>query len=77
MVLCPSCGVSNIDGVPICPHHTMVDQEWSRSNRAWCDFFHRGIVPAAEPSGLVDSCGNPINLGYIDGTWAPVDPANL
>ena len=46
MSLCVSCGVMNPDGVEVCPHHHNVyGDDWAASNRVWCDFFHRGIVP--------------------------------
>ncbi len=25
-------------------YHADGDTQWSRDNRAWCDFFHRGVV---------------------------------
>lgn len=42
---CPACGLDNV-GRDLCVHHhTVYGDDWAASNRIWCDFFHRGIVP--------------------------------
>ena len=49
--VCASCALQLI-GIdpdnPICPHHHMsgFPENWAARNRIWCDFFHRGRIPA-------------------------------
>lgn len=46
---CAMCGVQLLEGA-LCPHHEAVfNRRWASGNKAWCDFFHRGIVGAASP----------------------------
>jgi hypothetical protein len=46
MAFCASCGLALRGDLWLCPHHHLVyGDEWAESNRIWCDFFHRGLVP--------------------------------
>ncbi|HYE89547.1 MAG TPA: hypothetical protein VEA38_00950 [Terriglobales bacterium] len=54
-VHCPSCAAAN-PGAALCPHHVMKEDEWATLNRAYCDFFHRGVAlpfVAGEPEASV------------------------
>ena len=44
MSLCTSCGLSVPGDLALCVHHHTIHDDWAASNRAMCDFFHRGIV---------------------------------
>ncbi len=46
MSLCASCGLEIIDGSELCRHHVPLADDWARSNRIMCDFFHRRRLPA-------------------------------
>lgn len=47
MAVCASCGLQLVGEASLCSHHHSVyGDDWSRSNRVYCDFFHRGVVPA-------------------------------
>ena len=42
MPICPSCGL--LITQQLCPHHaSSQDEQWSKENRIWCDYIHRGI----------------------------------
>jgi hypothetical protein len=44
--ICPACGFIIPWGVELCPHHAAAGRsDWALGNKAWCDFFHRGVVP--------------------------------
>jgi hypothetical protein len=49
MTLCSLCGLivsSDQANVGICYfHHYSHGDDWARSNKVLCDFFHRGVVP--------------------------------
>ena len=46
MAICASCGLQLTGDTPLCIHHPSVSgDEWAVSNRIWCDFFHRAMVP--------------------------------
>ena len=45
MSLCASCGLEVTGNSGLCPHHHTICDDWAASNRAMCNFFHRGIVP--------------------------------
>lgn len=55
-MICMSCGNSTFNNAEICNHHHYVSPfdngEWAQSNRLWCDFFHRGIVPPRGPESM-------------------------
>jgi hypothetical protein len=42
---CPYCG-SNVAGGGLCFSHVNPDRDWAASNRAMCDFVHRGRIAA-------------------------------
>ena len=44
MSLCASCGLELVGTQALCPHHHLSNDEWAGSNRAVCNFIHRGIV---------------------------------
>ena len=55
MSLCASCGLQLNGDQQVCPHHHMIyGDDWSVSNRIWCAFFHRGIVPPRLPAAERD-----------------------
>lgn len=60
MTLCPSCGLQLSEGTEICPHHTFGPEDgWAESNRIWCDFFHRQVIPKrVEQVTLCPGCGS-------------------
>ena len=63
MPTCPVCGLENV-AVPVCTHHSAgAGEDWHVSNRIWCAFFHRGIVPERLPASERD-----------EDFWAIVDP---
>ena len=42
MVLCPLCGLQIHQD--LCPHHAVATgYDWHKSNKIWCDLFHRGV----------------------------------
>ena len=47
MSRCTSCGLLLPNNTALCPHHhtSAYYDNWAQSNRVWCDYFHRGIVP--------------------------------
>ena len=45
---CRICGWTTLPGFDLCVGCLDI-QEWSRLNRAFCDFFHRMILPRAWP----------------------------
>jgi hypothetical protein len=41
--ICALCG-SYLSTGELCGHHANVyNDDWSSSNKVWCDYFHRGI----------------------------------
>ena len=54
---CPLCGVTTGTDRGICDYHGSgdagYDRPWSEVNRAYCDFFHRGIVPVVPPEPVI------------------------
>jgi hypothetical protein len=43
---CPHCGLG-LSSEGVCSYHLVAESEqWAAGNRVWCDFFHRGVVPA-------------------------------
>ena len=51
MSLCTSCGTSIPGDLALCAHHHCVyGDEWSASNRAFCNWLHRNIeLPRLPP----------------------------
>lgn len=44
-MLCAQCGtwIPDSQDIAVCAYHVYVDSDWSRENRIWCDYIHRGI----------------------------------
>lgn len=60
MSICSVCALMLFSDTGLCPHHTIVDPNgWAESNRAACDFFHRGIVRP--------------ELGYHEDPYMPIE----
>lgn len=49
LTVCQVCGWASLEGYDLCVGCLDI-REWSRVNRAFCDFFHRG-QPAARAPG--------------------------
>lgn len=46
MSVCTVCGLRLFDDTGLCPHHHCVyGDDWAKTNRIMCDFFHRGHEP--------------------------------
>jgi hypothetical protein len=43
MSLCLFCGLEVWGGNEICSHYYLRSLDWAKSNKIWCDYFHRGV----------------------------------
>ena len=68
MSVCASCGVSLPTNSFICPHHLIaLGEDWSRANKIWCDYLHRGVeIPRLHPEPLTSDMWDCYAYGTVD-----------
>ena len=55
MAACAECGYESEGGPELCSYHVWnANENWARSNKIMCDFFHRRIVPTRHPDENLD-----------------------
>ena len=50
MSRCALCNAETAGAELLCAYHPSGEADWAALNRTFCDFLHRGIVPAYVPA---------------------------
>lgn len=65
MTLCPTCGTTNVDGVPICPHHAHAHgDDYATAARVFCNLIHRKIEPPPNDVQIPDTADMGVAPGW-------------